>query len=102
MEEYTANVEWYEQAGCVRVFAPGKQFGDPYEWAATVVRRGDSVELVGVDKAYTPDQALAVFKALAGQGVKFVEWERHKHGVVRKVRWAVEKVLGWGGWQKRD
>lgn len=55
----------------LRVFAPGKGYGDPYEFACTVRWLDpETVELLGVDKPPSPSMWWPVADALREMGVK--------------------------------
>lgn len=58
-------------SGVLRVFADGRQFGDAYEWAATIQRVDDeTMEILGVDKRPTISGIRAIVTELRRMGVK--------------------------------
>ena len=69
-----AAVEW--TSGVVRVGRAFRAHGDPYEAAATVLRRGGQAELLGGSGRLTPALFHALLEALAAEGITYVAWER--------------------------
>lgn len=67
--------------GCVRVFEPGKGYGDPYVWSCTALCEGDTVELMGAMQAPTTSVRRAVQDLLVGLGFSHLRITRIKDGV---------------------
>ena len=78
-----AQVEWI--AGVLRVWAPGKQYGDPYEFSASVrcIDR-ETVEIMGVVKAPTHDEVRVIINELLRLGIKRAVWTRMENGEAKK------------------
>jgi hypothetical protein len=72
-------------AGCVRVFQPGKGFGDPYVWSCTALCQGDTVELLGALEAPTNAVRRAVQDLLVEMGFRRLRITRIKNGVHRSA-----------------
>ena len=69
-----AHVEWI--VGVVRAGPEFKDFGDPYEFSCTVIRRGDECEIIGASGKFTITNYKAVREALESAGIKAAHWER--------------------------
>ena len=69
-----AHVEWI--VGVVRAGPEFKDFGDPYEFSATIIRRGDTCEIIGASGKTFPGLKAALRKMLADQGIKHCVWDR--------------------------
>lgn len=78
-----AHVEWI--VGVIRAGPEFKDFGDPYEFSCTVLRRGDTCEIIGASGTITPGVVRAVREALHTAGVTKAHWERIKDGKTKKV-----------------
>ena len=64
-----AHVEEFESGGVIRIFADGKQYGDPYEYAFPFRRNGNEIEIVGINsRAPTKDECWAMLRAAKEQG----------------------------------
>lgn len=73
--EHTAHVEIL--SGIVRVFAPGKKYGDPYDWAVTVRWVSpDTVEYLGALRSPTRHEIRAMCRELCKLGVVYVLMKR--------------------------
>lgn len=76
----TAHIEYFYDAGVVRVFIDDNKYGDEYEWACTVVFfREDCktiAELMGVVKPLTHTMLKAIIKALRKDGVDTLRFRR--------------------------
>lgn len=76
----TAHIEYFYDAGVVRVFIDDNKYGDEYEWACTVVFfREDCktiAELVGVVKPPTPTIIRAIVEALRKEKVDTLRFRR--------------------------
>lgn len=84
MSEHKAHLQF--AAGVLRVFAPGKQYGDAYAWCATVVRVDDrTVEFLGVLRAPTAAERVAIREELHKHGITHAVWERRKGGKVHRA-----------------
>lgn len=93
--EYSAHVEIL--SGIVRVFAPGKSYGDPYGWAATL-RWVDheSVEYLGALRAPSWEEREAMTLKLREIGVRFVVIKRIKDGREKVAKLDISKKLSQG------
>lgn len=69
-----AHVEWI--AGVIRAGPEFKDFGDPYEFSCTVLRRGDTCEIIGASGKLTMETYRAVRTMLSETGIKRVIWDR--------------------------
>lgn len=69
-----AHVEWI--AGIIRAGPFLDKYGDPYEFACTIVREGDSAVLKGAAGKYSRAVHEAIKKELLAAGIKDVTWER--------------------------
>lgn len=78
----------------LRVFAPGKTFGDPYEWSCTVKHDGDMVEFLGQDKPITPSIWRAILVECRARGIKAIEFERKAGARIGRHRLDVTKLRG--------
>jgi hypothetical protein len=69
--EHTAHIEVL--SGIVRVFEPGKAYGDTYVWSATLRWTApDTVEYLGALRAPTRHEIRAMAEKLREMGVFFV------------------------------
>lgn len=73
-----ADLEWL--VGVIRVGDKFDRHGDPYEFAVTVVRDGDSVKLVAGSGKFTREMRRAIINMFKGLGIKKVVWSRVKTG----------------------
>lgn len=62
------------------------KFGDPYEFAATVIIRGETAEIIGAGGTFKPHFRSAVIEALKPLGVKRIFFDRINHKPRRIVR----------------
>lgn len=69
-----AHVEWI--TGVIRAGPEFNDFGDPYEFSCTVIRRGDECEIIGASGKFTFEVYRAVREALESSGVKVAKWDR--------------------------
>lgn len=69
-----AHVEWI--VGVIRAGPEFKDFGDQYEFSCTVLRRGDTCEIIGASVKFIFATYRAVREMLEGQGVTMAVWER--------------------------
>lgn len=69
-----AHVEWI--IGVLRAGPEFKDFGDPYEFSCSVIRRGDSCEIVGASGKLTMPIYRAIRETLEAEGIKVATWER--------------------------
>ena len=69
-----AHVEWI--VGVVRAGPEFKDFGGPYEFSCTVIRRGDECEIIGASGKFTFSTYRAVKEALEAIGITEAHWER--------------------------
>lgn len=84
-DEWTAHLEL--QTGLLRVFDPGREFGQEYARVWSVVRIDDvTAEFRGATVHATRDQLAAVGRCLQRAGFAWVQWKRKKGGreVVRR------------------
>ena len=79
--EYTAHFQ--PLAGCIRVFEPGGEFGDPYVWSCTALCQGDTVELLGAMEAPSNAVRRAVQDMLVDMEFRWLRMTRIKHGKCR-------------------
>lgn len=80
-----AHIQWL--SGCVRVFDNGKDYGDSYDWCATVRILDDTtIELLGVKTAPTKEQIVAISKLFYPLGFINVQWDRKKGDKERTVK----------------
>lgn len=64
-------------AGVVRVFLPGKTYGDKYEWSATIrYLDSETVEILGIVRAPTISEWRAVERCCKQNKVKRVMFYR--------------------------
>lgn len=79
-----AHIELF--SGCLRVFEPGKSYGDEYIFSCSVHWINcDEVELKGVT-SYSPKYRRPLCDALARYGVKVLRWTRKGANSDRVVR----------------
>ena len=69
-----AHVEWI--VGVIRAGPEFKDFGDPYEFSCTVIRRGDTCEIIGASGRMFPGLRVQLRKLLDEQGIKHCVWDR--------------------------
>ena len=81
-----ATVEWL--VGCLRIADEGDV--ETYHLSATILRKGDSIWIMGVSTIRGKPQELktAMQKWCAANGVKHVHWERRK-GKRRTVKYSL-------------
>jgi hypothetical protein len=61
------------------------QIGDPYDFSATLIRRGDTVEIVGGTGKVSIGMRRDIAKALKAVGVNHMVWDRKKKGGNRHI-----------------
>lgn len=78
-----AHAEWI--VGVIRAGPEFKDFGDPYEFSCTVLRRGDTCEIIGASGKLTMATYRALREMLEGHGIKVAVWDRvsGKHVVAK-------------------
>lgn len=72
----TVLIEWV--TGVLRAGPEAHQHGDPFTFSATLIKRGDTVEVIGATGSI-PKGGLRKLKALlAQQGVSKIVWDRKR------------------------
>ena len=79
-----AGVEWI--TGVIRCGPDFEQHGDPYTFVATVIRRGEEVEIIAATGETYPGYSRDILRALKTQGVNKWWWDRIKDGVKRSFQ----------------
>lgn len=69
-----AHAEWI--VGVIRAGPEFKDFGDQYEFSCTVLRRGDTCEIIGASGKIQPGLRHAIKKALEADGITKCTWDR--------------------------
>ena len=68
----------------IRTFESNQDYGDAYTWVATCrFVNKETVEILGVIKAPTKTEWLAVINNLAQMGVKFVFYKQYRNGRIQ-------------------
>lgn len=62
-----------------------EKYGDPYEFACTVIRIGDTGFIFGAAGALSAEIRQAVREELKAHGITHVEWSRIQTGGEKKV-----------------
>ncbi len=71
-----AHVEWTH--GVLRAGGGFDEFGDPYDFVCTVIRRGDEAEMIGAAGQFSKQTYESIKTVLAEEGVTKVHWDRLK------------------------
>jgi hypothetical protein len=72
----TVLLEWV--TGVLRAGPEAHKFGDPYTFSATIVKRGDTVEIIGATGKIPPGGLKELKALLAAEGVTRFVWDRKK------------------------
>ena len=82
------HVEEFESGGVIRVFAEGQEFPGPYLYAFPFRRRGNEIEIVGINsRAPSKDECWAMLQAAKEQG-----WDVWAKRGRRVRRWHLERI----------
>ena len=91
-----ADVEWV--MGVLRAgrkyagAAAAKSGGPTYEFSATIIRRGDSAEIVGASGTLTPRVVRDIEYALKQHGIQRAVWDRYRARARRVERCSSSEV----------
>lgn len=78
-----ANLEW--TSGVIRAGREFEKYGDPYEFACTVLRIGDTAYIFGAAGEFSRKTYEAIREELKSHGIAHVEWSRLQQGRTKKV-----------------
>jgi hypothetical protein len=72
----TVLIEWV--AGVLRAGPEAHQHGDPFTFSATIIKRGDTVEVIGATGRIPPGGLRKFKELLATEGVTKIIWDRKR------------------------